>query len=75
MSSRISANINALRGASFEGFSIIVHPAAIAGATFPIIWCKGKFQGVIKAHTPTGSLQISEFLTTSSHEKSSIIFA
>ena len=37
ISSNISARINALNGASFEGFNIIVQPAAIAGATFPII--------------------------------------
>ena len=67
ISSRISAKINALSGASFDGFSIIVQPAAIAGATFPMIWCNGKFHGVINAQTPIGSLQIIEFLISSSH--------
>jgi len=38
MPSMMSARTKAFRGASFDGFSTIVHPAARAGATLPIIW-------------------------------------
>ena len=67
--------MKAFRGASFDGFSIIVQPAAIAGAIFPIIWCRGKFHGVMKAQTPTGSLRIKELRTSSSQLNSSSILA
>ena len=54
-SSRISAKIIALEGASSEGLRIIVLPAASAGATLAQIWLSGQFHGVIIATTPTGS--------------------
>ena len=54
-SCRISAQIIALKGENSEGFSTIVQPAASAGTTFAAIWFIGQFQGVISAHTPTGS--------------------
>ena len=75
ISSIISARIKAFRGASLDGLRTIVQPAAIAGATFPIIWCKGKFHGVIKAQTPTGSLTTNELRTSSSQLNSSNILA
>ena len=75
ISSRMSARTNAFSGASLDGFRTIVHPAAIAGATLPIIWCRGKFQGVIIATTPIGSFTTIEFLTSSSQEKPSRILA
>ncbi|MDT4871645.1 hypothetical protein FQZ97_1067850 [compost metagenome] len=68
---KISANRNALNGATSEGFSTTVHPAARAGATFAATWCRGKFQGVMQATTPTGSRVISEFLTLSGSSDSS----
>ena len=43
-------------GATSEGFSTIVQPAAIAGATLQTIWLSGQFHGVISAQTPIGSL-------------------
>ena len=75
ISSSISASKNALRGASFDGFSTIVHPAAIAGATLPIIWWSGKFQGVMNAQTPIASLTIVEFRTSFSQLYDSSNFA
>src|ERR1700758_2041008 len=45
-------------GANSLGLSTIVHPAAKAGATFATTWFMGQFQGVIKPHTPTGSLRV-----------------
>ena len=57
-SSRISANRAALSGATSDGFKTMVQPAARAGATLQAIWLIGQFHGVIKPHTPTGSLTI-----------------
>ena len=37
----ISARMNALRGATSDGFSTTVHPAASAGATLAAIWWSG----------------------------------
>ncbi|SIT56066.1 hypothetical protein BQ8794_240273 [Mesorhizobium prunaredense] len=48
----------AFKGATSEGLSTIVHPAASAGATFIIIWPIGQFQGVINPTTPIGSRTI-----------------
>lgn len=45
----------AFSGAISDGFNTIVQPAANAGATFAAIWLTGQFQGVMNAHTPTGS--------------------
>jgi hypothetical protein len=33
----------------------MVQPAASAGTTLAATWLMGQFQGVINAHTPTGS--------------------
>ena len=41
ISSRISASMNAVSGATSLGFSTTVHPAASAGATFATTWCSG----------------------------------
>ena len=51
-----SASASADRGVSSDGFSTTAHPAARAAATFLITRAAGKFQGVIRAHGPTGSL-------------------
>ncbi len=45
-------------GATSDGLSIIVQPAASAGATLQTIWLIGQFHGVMKPQTPTGSLTI-----------------
>ena len=66
----MSASTKALSGASLEGLRTIVQPAAMAGATFPIIWCRGKFHGVIMAQTPIGSLTTNELRISSSNSKS-----
>ena len=50
-----SAKIVPDSGAISLGFSTMVQPAASAGATLQVIWFMGQFQGVMKAHTPTGS--------------------
>src|SRR5882762_1632433 len=49
------AQMMALKGEYSEGLSTMVHPAARAGTTFAATWFIGQFQGVIRAHTPTGS--------------------
>jgi hypothetical protein len=41
MPSMISARMKALRGATSLGLSTTVHPAARAGATLAMIWCRG----------------------------------
>src|SRR5699024_1631110 len=46
----------AILGVSLDGLTITVHPAANAGATLRATIAPGKFQGVIKPHTPTGCL-------------------
>ena len=45
----------AFNGATSDGLSTIVQPAAKAGATLQAIWLSGQFHGVINAHTPIGS--------------------
>ena len=55
-----SASAKALSGATSDGFSTTVQPAASAGAIFAAIWWSGQFHGVIAATTPTGSRTISE---------------
>ncbi len=45
----------ALSGATSDGLSTIVQPAASAGATLQAIWLIGQFHGVISAQTPIGS--------------------
>ena len=71
----MSASAKAFRGASLEGLTTMVQPAAMAGATLPMIWCRGKFQGVIIATTPIGSLTTRELRISCSHSKPSRIFA
>ena len=46
----------------------MVQPAAIAGATFAMIWCSGKFHGVIRPATPNGSRTTSEWPISSWNE-------
>src|SRR5699024_12194987 len=41
-------------GVIAAGFNTDVQPAAMAGANLRVIIDKGKFQGVIAAHTPMG---------------------
>ncbi len=42
-------------GASSEGFTTTVHPAASAGPSLYATSSSGKFHGVMAATTPTGS--------------------
>ena len=42
-------------GATSDGFSTMVQPAASAGATLQAIWFSGQFHGVIMPTTPIGS--------------------
>src|SRR4029450_8618090 len=51
-----SARASAEYGVKLAGFATTVQPAASAGAHLRVIIAFGKFQGVIAAHTPTGSL-------------------
>jgi hypothetical protein len=54
----ISDQMMASIGASSDGFSTIVQPAANAGRTLQAIWLIGQFHGVIRPHTPIGSRAI-----------------
>ena len=65
----ISVKIIALTGAISLGFNTTVQPAAKAGATFKVIWFKGKFHGVMQPTTPMGSRTTSELPTFSSQWK------
>jgi hypothetical protein len=56
--STISANRSPDSGATSEGFSTIVQPAASAGPTFSAIWFIGQFHGVIMPTTPIGSIRM-----------------
>ncbi len=49
-------------GVCSAGFSTMVLPAASAGAHFLVTMAEGKFQGVIPAVTPTGSLRTTTLL-------------
>jgi hypothetical protein len=51
--SLLNSSVNT--GVKSEGFTIIVHPAASAGANFRLMRKMGEFHGVIAATTPTGS--------------------
>ncbi len=62
-----SASTKALSGATSDGLSTTVQPAASAGATFSVIWLSGKFHGVMAPTTPTGSRTTSELPTRSSN--------
>src|SRR5690349_985027 len=55
---RISDSIRTERGVREAGFTIMVLPQANAGAIFQEAMTRGKFQGVIKAQTPTGSRSV-----------------
>src|SRR3569832_925734 len=50
-----SANSIAFIGATSDGLSTTVQPAASAGATLQTIWLIGQFHGVMSPQTPTGS--------------------
>jgi hypothetical protein len=54
----ISAKMWPENGATSEGFSTMVQPVAMAGATLQTIWFRGQFQGVMNPQTPIGSLTI-----------------
>ena len=56
-SSNALINSATLAGVSSGPFTMAVHPAANAAATFLTTWFKGKFHGVKAATTPTGSLK------------------
>src|SRR5258706_6803979 len=58
-----SASASAERGVCSAGLTTTVHPAASAGATLRVIIALGKFQGVIAAQTPIGSLSTSNRLS------------
>ena len=58
-SSRILASINIDSGVCCAGLTTIVHPAAIAGPIFLVPIARGKFQGVINRHGPTGCCIVS----------------
>ena len=53
-SSRTRASSSIERGVCSAGFTTIVQPAAIAGATLRVPIAMGKFQGVTSTHGPTG---------------------
>ena len=60
ISSMNSAMSRAESGACSLGLSTTVQPATSAGATLAMIWLIGQFQGVMSAHTPTGSRRTSD---------------
>ena len=51
-----SASASAENGVCEAGFNTTVHPTATAGPAFRVIMASGKFQGVMQATTPIGSL-------------------
>ncbi len=57
-SSAIRSNSMAVSGVSSAGFRTIVLPAASAGAIFHEAIVSGKFQGVIRPTTPSGSRKV-----------------
>ena len=46
---------SAVRGVWNDGLTTTVHAAARAGATLRVIIAAGRFHGVIRSETPTGS--------------------
>src|SRR5262245_832935 len=58
-----SASASADRGVCSAGLITTVQPAASAGATLRVIMAFGKFQGVIAAQTPIGSLKTNRRLS------------
>ncbi len=57
-SSAIRSNSSAVSGVSSAGFSTTVFPAASAGPSFQPAIVSGKFQGVIRPTTPSGSRKV-----------------
>src|SRR5579883_1243637 len=55
---KILANASTESGVSWAGFTTTVLPQARAGAIFHDAITSGKFQGVMRAHTPTGSRRV-----------------
>src|SRR3546814_4222352 len=52
------ASASAENGVSCAGLTTTAHPAANAAAALRVIMAEGKFHGVIKAATPTGSFTV-----------------
>ncbi len=52
---RMSAIANAVSGVSVAAFNTTVQPAASAGPIFRVAIAAGKFHGVMRSDTPTGS--------------------
>jgi len=55
----ISASMTAVAGVNSDGLSTTALPQAKAGAVFQAGMAMGKFHGVIRATTPSGSREIS----------------
>ncbi len=53
-SSMVCAKSWAVSGVSLAGLRTMVQPAATAGATLRVAMARGKFQGVMSRHGPTG---------------------
>ena len=51
-----SASASAVSGVWLAGFTTMLQPAASAGPALRVIMAAGKFQGVMAAQTPIGSL-------------------
>ena len=62
-SSARAARASAEKGVPSAGLSTMVHPAARAGPALRVIIAAGKFQGVMAAQTPMGSLTTSSRLS------------
>lgn len=77
MTQPTSARARVEKGVSSEGFTTAVQPAASAVDAFLKTMAKGKFHGVMRAHTPTGCLmtKILLFLTGEEMTSPSILFA
>ncbi|GMA31156.1 hypothetical protein GCM10025875_11480 [Litorihabitans aurantiacus] len=50
-----STNARVVSGVSSAGLTTLVHPAARAGAILRVAIARGKFQGVMSRHGPTGT--------------------
>lgn len=57
-----SARAKAVNGVSPGDFATTVHPAARAAPIFRVIMAAGKFHGVIRPQTPTGSFNVTTLL-------------
>jgi len=53
-----SPSLSAVRGVCSAGFNTVVLPDARTGPNFQAAIARGKFQGIIWAHTPTGSFLV-----------------